>query len=310
MKSTLALMLGLVLLFGCLQAPGTGTQAPADETAPQGGSGQNVIDVPSGQQDAGPGEAETQPEEESPAEEPVQEQGGDTPATGGIAALESKEYVFDTTDAWEIHGTIYFADRDSPSTAIILLHEAGGDRSSFDSFVPALHEQMPDADIFVMDARGHGESTNLRTWDTFVSGDFKAMKNDVGAAKTYLQVKRPTLKTFYLVGASIGSTTAINYAAGDVDMKKVVMLSPGMEYKGVDISESAERYTRSLYVAASFGDEYSRNSAETLSGISRSGEKEVKIYYDAGDAHGLELFAATENSDDPMMEQVISWLKE
>jgi len=112
--------------------------------------------------------AEAQPEAEEPAEE-----------VSPLEALSQEEFSYRTQDAWEIHGTLYHARNERPSTMIILLHMLDSTRADYDEVVVPLHEALPDADILALDMRGHGESINKRTWEEFVEVDLKEVVNEV-----------------------------------------------------------------------------------------------------------------------------------
>lgn len=231
-----------------------------------------------------------------------------TPGTGGtqdpIATISQEEVEFRTSDSWEIHGTLYHAKSGSPKTGIILLHQLGSDRTSYDPLIPLLHEKLPEADILAIDVRGQGESTNLGTLQKFkLAGDYKAMSNDIEGAKDYLVFFRQMPNNYYIVGASIGSTAAIRAGAEDSEIQKVVMISPGMSYKDVDITEYLQNYRKRLLIIAAQGDSYSASSAQTAYSSSGSDFKKLQIY-EGTSAHGTDLFAETD-----VEELIVDWLR-
>ncbi|MFH1394315.1 MAG: alpha/beta hydrolase [Candidatus Micrarchaeota archaeon] len=300
MRHFLMILVSGLLLFGCLGPAEAGQPPPAQPQQPQ------EINVPT---DATPAE----PEQETPVAQPEAPESTPEPEPEAPPAetegYRSREISYKTQDAWEIHGTLYYADLERPETAIILLHGYGQDRSSWDPLVPVLRERLSDMDLVVLDMRGHGESDNINPYDKLSSGELIAMDKDIAGAIPYLQTIRPDLEAFYLVGASIGSSAAIKYAVNDNRIKKVVMISPGLEYRGVRIERYTGDYIRQLYLTAAYGDEYSRNSADDIYDESPSDEKELKIYYEAGNAHGTELFAATANTMEPLTELIADWLQ-
>lgn len=83
--------------------------------------------------------------------------------------------------------------------------------------------------------RGHGKSVNQNgTFQSFTPNDFNKMKLDVKAAKQFLVTQKGiNPKNIAIVGASIGANVALKYAAVDPSIKAVVLLSPGLHYKGV-----------------------------------------------------------------------------
>ena len=306
MKSLILIFGLMVLLFGCVGTPETG--APQETTAPSGTeeeTGGEVVDIPVGESAETAVESqETEPEETpepEPEPEPVVE-------TSELDELEQKEMKFDAKDGWDIYGTVYYTDTKQPSTLIILVPMLGADRTSYDELIVPLHEEIPYADIIAIDARGHGKSTNLGEYADFQTGDFRAMKNDLDAVVTYYTVTRPSIDTYYLVGASAGSSGCLAYAEEHDAVSKVVMISPGMEYQGFDITEYAEEYLHELYLMAGEDDSYSATSANTIYSISPSDTKEKKIY-DGIEAHGTELFSATESYPDSAVDVIVKWVK-
>ena len=287
MKNIVFLLLGLFLIFGCI-----GEQQTAPTTV-------NITE-PASTQDTG---------NESPAVVDVNQTADSTADSSSTAdeEIEKQDISFKTKDSWEIHGTIYYAQNDKPDTGIILLHQLGSERSSYDSLIPLLHKEMPNADILAIDMRGHGESTNIATYSKFkLAGDYRAMTKDVQGASEYLAFNRQIIGNYYVVGASIGSTTAINYAAEDSAIQRVVMLSPGMNYKGVDITKSLEDYRKRLLIVAAEFDS-SAIDAQTAYTTSKSDSalKSLKIYKGMS-AHGTDMFAETNGE---LENQIVSFLK-
>ncbi len=290
----LILIFGLILLLGCV---GTG-DAPSEAKEP------TVVNIPVGEA----AEQAMEAAEEEPAPEPEPEPEPAAVEEGPLDDIRHKELKFSTKDGWEIYGTVYYSDSDFPSTLVMLIPMLGSDRSSYDELVPLLHEDIPYADIIALDMRGHGKSTNIAEYTGFKSGDFRAMKNDLDAVVSYFSVGRPSVNRFYLVGASIGSSVALDYAEEHGEVSKLVMLSPGVEYQGFDISEDAENYLHEIYLVAGSGDSYSAESVGELYLLTPSDNKEKKIYYGTS-AHGTALFDATKYSDEPVLDFIVSRLK-
>ena len=307
MKSTyiLVLLLGLVL-FGCVGAPPAEAPQDADETT------EPVVYNVTPETEEPVEEPETEVDETEDETEETDEETEETEETDELSEIESEEISFRTQDQWEIYATIYYAKETdgvwSPDSAIVLLHELGADRSSYDSLIPVLHEKFPDSDVVALDIRGHGKSTNHGTYERFGVGDFKGAKYDVVALKSELGTLRPTIENYYLVGASMGSSIAIKYAAEEGGVKRVVMLSPGTAYQNFDITENIEDYDFGLFMAVASDDHYSAGSASELYSISGSDPKELKTYYGIS-AHGTNLLEATADDSEPLEDMIVEWLK-
>jgi len=297
----------MLLLFGCVGTPETGTpQETAEPAAPSEEPEGEAVDIPVGESGQAAAEAqETEPEtaETPPEPEPEPEVQEENP----LDEINHKELKFDTKDGWEIYGTVYYSET-SPSTLIILIPMLGAERGSYDSLIPQLHEEAPYADIIAMDMRGHGESTNIAEYTGFQTGDFRAMERDLDAVVAYFSVGRPSIDNYYIVGASIGSSVGLDYAVKHGEVSKLVMISPGIEYQGYDITEDAESYLHELYIMAAEEDSYSAATASTIYNICPSDTKEKKVY-DETDAHGTDLFSATEDYSEPAVDVIVKWIK-
>jgi pimeloyl-ACP methyl ester carboxylesterase len=221
---------------------------------------------------------------------------------------KTKEISFKTKDAWEIHGTLHYAELKTPETAVILLPGVNETREDFGPLIHPLRKALPGADVLAIDMRGHGKSTNKETRENFISGDYISMKNDVAGAITYLKTKRPGIDRFYIIGSSVGGSAGMKYAVDDSSVAKLIMISPGIKYQGVDIEKAAWDYIHGLYVTAANGDDYSRMSANKLYSESPADEKEIKIFDGVDGAHGTELFAATANSLNPLTSLIADWV--
>ncbi len=231
------------------------------------------------------------------------------PEPTALELIRHKEITFRTSDGWDIYGTLYYATSDSPSTAIVLLPALGEDRSSYDELVPMLHSSFSNADVIALDPRGHGKSTNRGDYTGFQIGEYRAMKKDLIALKEHLLYSRFSVENYYIVGSSLGGSVALDYASESGDVKRVVMISPGISYHDLDITEDAETYSHRLYMAVASDDRYSASSADTIYSVSPADRKEVKTYYGMSE-HGTDLFDATKDDEEPLLELVVEWLRE
>ncbi|MEM3030629.1 MAG: alpha/beta fold hydrolase [Candidatus Micrarchaeia archaeon] len=210
-------------------------------------------------------------------------------APGGI---DVREVTLTTADGWLIKGTFYNASSDK---SVILLHMLRRDRSTYRELALAL--QKAGYKTLAIDSRGHGGSTNKGTWDSFGEADFNSMVEDVRAAKEFLASQGA--RAFALIGASIGANTALVYAAGDSDVKAAVLLSPGLDYRGVKTEDAAGRTAIPLLIAASDEDEYSFISVQRLAQLASASE--LRTFSGAG--HGTDMLARTN-----LTQEIIQWL--
>jgi alpha-beta hydrolase superfamily lysophospholipase len=132
---------------------------------------------------------------------------------------------------------------------VILLHMYASDHTAFDRLVPHLH--AAGFAVLAIDLRGHGESVGppeMGLAERVADRDrklFAAMDRDVAGAYGWL-VKQPEVDAarFVLVGASVGCSVALKYAARDRSVDGVVCLTPGTGYMGIDSLSDARKYGR------------------------------------------------------------------
>ncbi len=213
------------------------------------------------------------------------------------------------SSGWQIYGTEYPSSDNSPSVAVILVPGLGEDRWAYPAaFIERIHTNLPNALVVAIDSRGSGQSTNLGTYQSFSTSNFKDMRSDIVDLGTkYLAVNHPSLKQYYVVGASIGSTAAIMAAPMEHRIVKIAMLSPGIAYQSVDITDTIPDYKQPLFVAYTPGDSYSAQSANQIAGIASELQLTTKSY--AGSAHGTGMFASTDNSTPSLSDDLIDFLK-
>jgi pimeloyl-ACP methyl ester carboxylesterase len=178
--------------------------------------------------------------------------------------------------------------------AVVLLHMLAGSK---DDWAPIIEKYLFPATGFsylAIDLRGHGESVrqgnkSLR-YAAFSAEDFNNMTKDVEAAVKWLK-SQPSVDPaeIAIVGASIGANVALNYAASDPDVKCVALLSPGVNYKGVETRKAMKTYgDRPLFLAAAREDEPAGSSTVTLSKSSLAKKKITLIF--EGNLHGTRMF--------------------
>lgn len=160
-----------------------------------------------------------------------------------------------TTDGAKIN---YNYNYSSPY-GVILLPQIGKDKSSYLFLEKALNKNG--ITTISIDFRGMGQSVYSKSFFNFTEKDFNDMQKDVEAAAIYLKQNNVTL--IGLIGASIGANHALNYAL-KYKVSKAVLLSPGLDYRGVTIFNSLNKTFTNLLVYASKEDSYAFVSSEKL----------------------------------------------
>jgi len=192
-----------------------------------------------------------------------------------------------TSDNVTVFGSYY----PSGEKGVILLHQLGLDRRSWDTFAKILQQQG--FSVLAIDFRGHGESQGK--WQSFTNKDFQAMLLDAKAAGTFLHKKEKNVSA--VLGASIGANTAFRYSS---EFKvPAVLLSPGLEYRGIDINNITS--TAPTLIIVSEGDTYSADSSKELDANNLFGTHSLVVL--PGDKHGTYLLPTAEDSILSFLEQ-------
>ena len=187
--------------------------------------------------------------------------------------------------------------------AVLMLHMMPSIRASWREFSEKLNSAG--FQTLAVDLRGHGESEGGPTgYKRLSDEEHQASINDVEAAIAYLKSK--SASNLFIAGASIGANLALWYASEHQEIRGIILLSPGLDYRAI----KTEAYARALrpgqavYYVASRDDTYSADTVDTLSLQTPSGaKKDVKIFERAG--HGTTVF----EREPGFMDELAEWLK-
>lgn len=230
-----------------------------------------------------------------------------TPANNALFKANEQRVTFNSPDGVILVGSFY--DSATPnSPAVLLLHQFGSSRQSYDDFAKRL--QTKGFGVLAIDGRGFGESVKTTDGKTVpVSRSDEAVKGmnaDVATAFDFLsKQKNVDASRIGIVGASYGSSLAIIYGAENTKVKAVALLSPGLNYFGNMPTEPAvKKYgDRSLLMVAADDDPESADSVKKLMATGASDKYEIKIYPKGG--HGTGLFNAKVGLED-LLEQFLT----
>lgn len=225
--------------------------------------------------------------------------------TNQPAAVETKPAApqpvkFESAEKAEIIGTFYESPKPA-SPAVLLLHQFGSTRKSYDEFAKRL--QAKGFGVLAIDGRGFGESTKTSDGKALAPArdaeTVKAMKLDVDNAFRVLEIQKNVDTTrIGIVGASYGSSLAIIYAAENKNVKAVALLSPGLNYFGnLPTAPAVKNYgDRGLLLVAAEDDKESAEAVRKLKETGAGEKYETQIYERGG--HGTDLFAAKVGLED------------
>lgn len=218
------------------------------------------------------------------------------------AAPEGQNVALRTSDGVTIIGSYYVPHKPGKRPAVILLHMLNRTRSDWEEFATVLAREG--YAVLSIDLRGHGDSTKgVGSWRVFSLADFQAMTQDVAAARDFLkQASEADTDRLAVIGASIGANVALVYGGQEPEVKSLVLLSPGLDYRGVATAEAMKAYgKRSVLLVASREDDYSAESSSALDAVAR-GHHRLLLYTNAG--HGTRMFEKV----DTLEATILKWL--
>jgi dienelactone hydrolase len=141
------------------------------------------------------------------------------------SAAANDDVLFES-DGWRLHGEWHPVERHAP--AVLLLHDAAGDRSDFATLAEALVGEG--AHALRLELRGHGASTNLGRFEPPYAENLHINQeawHDIVVAIDWLRAQ-PMVGRIGIVGASYsGEQAALALREGDTRADAYVMFSPG-----------------------------------------------------------------------------------
>lgn len=208
--------------------------------------------------------------------------------TGPISDL-----TITASDGTPIAATLYLPDGAGPFPGVILLHMLGSSRAAWED--EGLTQTLTKAGyaVLTMDMRGHGETPGERDWD--------AIRNDVLTVWDYFtDLEMVSEGHTAVIGASIGSNVALQVGDANPTIRTVILLSPGLDYRGVTTDDRVVSYgNRPLLIVASEEDTYSADSSRTLDELAANGR--LLMLQDAG--HGTNML-----SREDLQLEIVGWL--
>ena len=213
---------------------------------------------------------------------------------------------------------VYYPASTEPAPAVVLLHDVGQSRDEWATFAVLL--QRTGIAALAIDLRGHGESTRRLTaqgphrvdFHDFTPRDFEDMLLDVNAAVDWLAEQTGIDKhRIGVIGSSLGANVALRYAAFNEDLAALLLLSPGMTYRGLRADEPMRKLGPvPLRLVVSRMDPFYFESCKRLVEIrhekdqSTPDPKEITIC--TGNLHGTEMLKGVNG----LATLLVDWLKE
>jgi pimeloyl-ACP methyl ester carboxylesterase len=125
------------------------------------------------------------------------------------------------------------------------------------------------------------------------------MIDDVGAALQFIRSQGVNGGVF-LAGASLGANVALNYASLTNSVSGVILLSPGIDYQGIQTGEAIQRLKKEpVLLVASEADKYAFLSSVRLKNLYPN----ATFWSDVKPGHGVQMF------DDNLLQRIKKWLQ-
>ena len=213
-----------------------------------------------------------------------------------------EEITFKTEDGVEIAGN-YFKPKKEHSPVFLLLHKMPSTKESWNSFASLLQDNG--FAVLAIDLRGHGKSINKNgmrlDYKEFKDSQHRESMKDIAAAKEFLAGKKNVdMSRMAIAGASIGANLALWQASLDKDVRLLILLSAGLNYRGIQADQLAPAYSGHVYMLASEGDTNAANSSRQLLDYF-PGDKKLEIIN--GNSHGTDMFL----SESGIMDKLVAW---
>lgn len=214
------------------------------------------------------------------------------------------EVEFDSTDGFVLKATLYPVKTEKPA-GLILVHMLGSSGSAWEAF--AARAQSRGYLCIAPDLAGHGGSEIRngvrRRYSSFTRDEWLARTGDIASAKARLIQEGADPDRIGIVGASIGANLALLESVRGGGIHSLVLLSPGLDYKGVqtrDVIMGAD--DTPVLLISSEGDSYSASSCRTLKNAA-TGFCELRVY--PGSAHGTDILDSSESA----VAQIFQWFE-
>ncbi len=210
------------------------------------------------------------------------------------AALAAQDVSLTTSDGVKLHARTESAD--GSSRGVVLVHMLDRNAGDWDMFAGKLARSG--LNTIAVDLRGHGSSA--MAGQELSPTDFQNMLHDVNAAAAWL--RDHGVSEISCVGASIGANLCLQAGAANADVVNVVLLSPGLNYKGITTPPALKEYgNRPLLIVASEEDTTSSHASGLL--LERA---QGQVHFEAlqGAGHGTRML----NRDGGLEGLVQSWL--
>ena len=210
----------------------------------------------------------------------------------------------------------YYPVSTNSAAAVILLHSYGKAQDEWGT-VPILFQRNGIA-VLTFDLRGHGESVRQLTangvqmvdYRKFGPLDYKNMLIDINQAYDWLIGQPGIDKTrIAIIGSDLGANLALRYAAFNDDVAGLILLSPGLFYRGVRTDDVITRLgKRPLRIVVSRGDAFPFETSKHLIEVRQQAGQAVEsneLLACSGELHGVAMLTGVKE----LSSVVFAWLE-
>lgn len=209
-------------------------------------------------------------------------------------ALASSDLSLTAADGSAVHAVA--SEVKGATQGVVMAHMVG--RDSADWAYLAKRLQTTKMSTVAVDLRGHGKSAKAGT--TLTASDYSAMIEDLKAGVKWLRSRGITEVS--CVGASLGANLCAQLGAADPEIVNLVLLSPGLNYKGIKSGGALQTYgNRPVLIVAAEDDRFAPRSAEALENIAK-GQVHYELLPEGG--HGTKMLTRSSTLESLVM----SWL--
>ncbi len=229
----------------------------------------------------------------------------------------SKEFYLRTATSSDIYTWLTIPDSDQPAPLIVNLHMKKQDHTAFTSILQAMQSKV-DSDstgvlrmpyTLTLDLRGHGKSNRYNrkfiSVENMVGKHWIDMHIDVAdvtkmiLADSTLNIDRQNIM---IIGASIGANIAINTTSVLDNITRVALISPSLNYLGVEIEEAFLAFDKEIMIQIDRRDSRRYKEIRDLEAKKKSDNLDIKVY--SVNERGLDII----NKEPQAMSDLIDWI--
>lgn len=235
-------------------------------------------------------------ETEPIAADPEEAEQAEAPTEAQEAAIwVTSEIRIPGADDQKIAATLTAPEGGQPVPAVLLLHMLGSSQQAWLESDLLTELQQNGYATLTIDMRGHGATGGINDWD-------RAEIDHLLVWQYLRDLPQIDGQATAVIGASIGANMALRLGASVPQIDTVVLLSPGLEYRGVTSDDALANYgPRPIFYAAARGDSYADSSVTALADQSTGPKQLEKL---EGSAHGTQMLTA----EPALSEKITAWL--